>query len=157
MRRFEIPALVLLPDHLHCIWKLLEHDSDYSTRWRKIKETFTRNYLSGAGRCGSGPLQPCPAEAQVTLAKRRKGLRGVWQQRFWEHTIRDELDFGNHVNYIHFNPVKHALCRCAHEWPWSTFQRWIKEGYYQQTWCCQCDGRRAKEPDFSSIDETAME
>ena len=74
--------IVLLPEHLHCVWTLQPDDHDYSTRWRKIKEDFTRRYLHSGG-----------SEAHVTAGQRGKGLRGVWQPRFWEHTIRDELDF----------------------------------------------------------------
>jgi len=111
-RPFNIAGIVLLPDHLHCLMTLPPNDADFSTRWRKIKEGFTRQYVAAGRR---------PAEVSPGQAK--KGLRGVWQQRFWEHTIRDERDFGRHMDYIHFNPVKHAHATCPHRWAWSTLDR----------------------------------
>jgi putative transposase len=145
-RPFDLPAIVLLPDHLHCMWTLPPGDSDYSTRWRKIKEDFTRAYAETGGH-----------PAGVSPAQHRKGLRGVWQQRFWEHTIRDEEDFGRHLDYIHYNPVKHEYVRCAHEWRWSSFERWIRAGVYDASWCCACRRTAARRPDFAVIADTVGE
>ena len=148
-RPFTIEGFVLLPDHLHCVMALPPGDADFSTRWRKIKEGFTRSYLA------QGSIQPGPPvvgrvidptipgapvgrvidptlqyhiDPPVSPGQARKGLRGIWQQRFWEHTIRDETDFGRHMDYIHFNPVKHGHVTFPHAWLWSTFTRWVREG-----------------------------
>lgn len=145
-RPFDLLALVLLPDHLHCLWALPPDDQDFSTRWRRIKEGFTRRYLAAGG-----------PEAAVTSGQARKGLRGVWQQRFWEHTIRNERDFQRHMDYIHYNPVKHGHTVCPHAWAWSTFANWVKAGAYAADWCCQCDARPVRSPDFTDLAESAME
>ena len=91
---FHIDAWVVLPDHMHCIWTLPPGDADYSGRWRALKKRFTKAIPPGETRL---PTQL------------RRGERGIWQRRFWEHTIRDERDYAAHMDYIHFNPVKHGL------------------------------------------------
>ena len=146
LRPFDMPGIVLLPDHLHCLWTLPSADSDFSTRWRKIKEAFTRAYIR-AGGC----------EIPISAGQRRKGLRAVWQQRFWEHTIRDEEDFGRHLDYIHYNPVKHGVARCAHEWAFSSFHRWVREGIYEADWCCFCRGPAGEQPNFTEIENRVGE
>src|SRR3990172_5928948 len=97
-RAFDLIAIVLLPEHLHCVWTLPTGDNDFSTRWRLIKSRFTKNYLAGGGR-----------ESTPTSEQRHHESRGVWQPRFWEHTCRDEDDLKRCVDYIHWNPVKHGL------------------------------------------------
>ena len=169
-RPFTFEGFVLLPDHLHCVMVLPPGDADFSTRWRKIKEGFTRSFLvqsatdriPGAKTPVGRIIDPTISlgrvtEPAVSPGQARKGLRGVWQQRFWEHAIRDEADFARHMNYIHFNPVKHGLATCPHAWPWSTFPRWVREGVYEADWCCVCRNRRRKTPDFTGLDATAME
>jgi len=125
---FDLVAMVLMPQHLHCIWRLPEDDADYSIRWACIKKRFSQLWL--AAGC---------SETSVSRARRDHRECGVWQKRFWEHKIRDEEDMIHHVNYIHYNPVKHGLVRCPHAWPYSSFHRWVKEGYYKPTWLCDCD------------------
>ena len=93
---FVVDAIVLLPDHLHCLWTLPPGDNEYSKRWMLIKSNFTRTCLD--------PFESRPRESRV--AKREQY---VWQRRFWEHQIRDDADFKQHVEYIHYNPVKHGL------------------------------------------------
>jgi putative transposase len=105
---FETVAAVVLPDHLHCIWKLPPGDEDFATRWRLLKGHFTRSL----------------AKVEATPDGRRKGEHGLWQRRFWEHVIRDDRDRLAHVNYIHNNPVKHRYCSRVDEWPYSTWRRW---------------------------------
>ena len=122
-RPFEIPAMVLLPDHLHALWTLPPDDDDYSTRWSAIKAEFTRHWLASGGWEGS-----------LTPGKRRQQRRGVWQPRFLEHTIRDEEDFESHFHYIHFNPVKHGHASAPRDWPWSTFHKYVKLGVYPLDW-----------------------
>jgi putative transposase len=120
---FTIEAICLLPDHIHCIWTLPEGDSDYSVRWKEIKRLFTRSYLDQIG----------PGELQNT-SRMKRGEAAVWQRRFWEHTIRDEADYTNHLNYIHYNPIKHGLVQRAIHWPWSSFHRYVQMGFYENHW-----------------------
>ncbi len=117
-------AAVLLPDHLHLVWRMEESDTDYSTRIAVIKKRFTHWYLG----------QGLP-ESRVPPGQRRHRLRGVWQVRFWEHTIRDGRDWQMHVDYIHANPVKHGLTVRPWDWPWSTFRRYVRRGHYEPDWC----------------------
>jgi putative transposase len=118
-RPFEMPVFCLLPDHLHCIWKMPSGDADYSTRWSLIKRIFSKAYLTAGGR----PL------AQ-TDSRRKKREVGIWQRRFWEHRIRDEDDYWNHVHYIHYNPIKHGLVKRLEDWPYSTYHRFCQNGLY---------------------------
>jgi putative transposase len=120
---FDIFAIVLLPDHLHTIWTLPPGDADYSTRWAKIKEAFTRSFLAGGG-----------TEGTTSASRERHRERAVWQHRFWEHTVRDEDDLERCVNYIHWNPVKHGLVRRVKEYPWSSFSRFVSSGDYDLDW-----------------------
>jgi putative transposase len=133
---FELVATVLLPEHWHCVWALPDNDFDYSKRWGLIKSRFSKLWLSTGGRA-----------APVSAARARRHERGVWQKRFWEHKIRDEEDLRRHVNYIHFNSVRHGLARCPHEWPHSSFSRWVDEGYYRSDWLCDCHGRQPIVPE----------
>ena len=128
---FDLVAIVLLPDHLHCIWELPEHDADFSKRWGRIKSSFSKRWINIGGK-----------EGEISQARNKHRERGIWQKRFWEHRIRDEEDLMRHVNYIHFNPVKHGLVRCPHDWPYSSFDQWVKEGYYRHDWLCDCDSRK---------------
>ncbi len=116
---FHIDAWVVLPDHMHALWTLPEGDADYSGRWRAIKKAF---------------VKAMPATEQRSEARVRRGERGVWQRRFWEHTIREEADYAAHMDYTHFNPVKHGLAACAAKWPFSTFQRCVRQGLYPADW-----------------------
>ena len=121
-------AIVLLPDHMHMIWRLPPGDSDYSGLLARIKRRFTQAYLA-AGFAG----------ADVTHGQKRKGYRGVWQPRFWEHTIRDERDFKMHLDCTHMNPVKHRLVAKPADWPWSIFHRYVRMGEYEVDWCGRTD------------------
>ena len=136
-RPFEIIAIVLLSEHLHCVWRLPDDDGDFSTRWACIKAGFSHLWLAAGG-----------SEVPVSPNRRRHRERGVWQERFWEHMIRDEEDMIRHVNYIHYNPVKHGLVRCPHAWPHSSFHKWVKEGYYREDWLCDCDRPSIVQPDW---------
>jgi putative transposase len=119
----DVVAIVLLPDHLHALWTLPPGDIAYSLRWRWIKREFTREWLSVGG-----------AEQVRRPSRVRERRRGVWQRRFWEHTIRDESDLEAHFDYIHYNPVKHGLVRRPRDWPWSSFHRWVRLGHYHMDW-----------------------
>ncbi len=123
---FETVAIVLLWDHLHCLWTLPRGDDDYSGRWKEIKATFTRDWLRGGGQ-----------DRPVSRAKAARGRRGVWQPRFHEHTIRDQEDLENHADYLHFNPVKHGYVNRPRDWPWSSFRRFVKLHQYDDDWGSQ--------------------
>jgi putative transposase len=144
--KFEPLALVLLPDHLHCIWKLPEGDSAFSVRWACVKKRFTQLRLASGQR-----------QERISKAREHHRERSIWQRRFWEHTIRDETDFIRHVNYIHYNPVKHSLVECPHHWAYSSFHQWVTQGYYDTNWLCTCDGRESQQPDFQEIEYTVGE
>jgi putative transposase len=118
---FTIDAIVLLPDHLHCIWTLPQGDNNYSTRWMLIKSTFTR--------ICSESVREIPSPSRI-----HKREQGVWQRRYWEHQIRDEQDYIRHVEYIHYNPVKHGLAKSPMEWKYSSFHRFVKNGTYHADW-----------------------
>lgn len=118
-RPFELVAFCLLPDHFHCVWRLPEGDNDFSQRWMLIKKGFTRRYLKAGGQ-----------EFGQSLSRVIKRERGIWQRRFWEHQIRDEEDLHKHVDYIHYNPVKHGLADAVENWPWSTYHRFVRSGFY---------------------------
>jgi len=107
------------------MWELAAGDADYSDRWSRIKSTFTRRY--------PGDVSTDPS---VSTSQRRERRRGIWQRRFYEHTIRDEDDLIRHVEYIHYNPVKHGLASCPKDWPWSSFHRYVERGIYPEDWCC---------------------
>ena len=122
-RPFVIDAWVLLPDHLHCVWTLPGGDADFSTRWMIIKRA-----VSLACR------EDYHHADWMTASKRKHRESTIWQRRFWEHQIRDDLDLQRHVDYIHFNPVKHGHVQHAVDWPYSTFHRYVRDGVYAQDW-----------------------
>jgi putative transposase len=108
---FKIVSWVLLPDHVHCIWDLPQTDLNYSRRWSIIKRKFTQAFFHDKEEKGS-----------------------IWQKRFWAHLVIDEKDFEDHLNYIHFNPVKHGLVKNAVDWPWSSLHKFVSEGKYALNW-----------------------
>jgi putative transposase len=110
---FDIDAFVVLPDHLHTIWTLPQGDADYATRWMLIKVAFSKQIPKGE---------------RLNPSRIAKGERGIWQRRYWEHTIRDTDDFARHVDYIHYNPVKHGYVDRAEEWVYSSIHRYIAAG-----------------------------
>ncbi|MFO0851107.1 MAG: transposase [Gemmataceae bacterium] len=120
---FGCEAIVLLPDHLHTIWTLPPGDDRYDLRWQRFKRLFTDAYLSAGG-----------VEGDRTASRVRRQERGVWQRRFWEHTVRDEDDFKRCLDYLHYNPVKHGLASRVTDYPWSTFHRWVTHGEYEPEW-----------------------
>jgi putative transposase len=116
---FTIDAIVVLPDHLHAIWTLPDRDQDFATRWRLIKSAFSR---------------AVPKTEAISASRARKSERGIWQRRYWEHTLHDERDFERHVDYIHFNPVKHGHTKRVADWPFSSFHRMVRLGIYPVDW-----------------------
>jgi putative transposase len=116
---FEIDAIVVLPDHIHAVWTLPAQDRDFATRWRLIKSGFSRSI---------------PRSEPISASRLSKGERGIWQRRYWEHTLRDECDLARHVDYIHFNPVKHGHTARVKDWPFSSFHRMVRAGVYPEDW-----------------------
>ena len=112
---FEIEAIVVLPDHLHTVWRLPEGDANFSKRWMVIKRKFSAGLPSRV----------------VSDSKTNKREKGVWQRRFWEHCIRDENDWRQHVDYIHFNPVKHGYVSAPQDWLYSSFNQAVSKGWYE--------------------------
>ncbi|WP_080811207.1 REP-associated tyrosine transposase [Halomicronema hongdechloris] len=115
---FVIDGIVVLPDHLHTLWRLPEDDDNFSIRWMVIKRKFSAGLKDGC----------------VNDSKRRKREKGIWQRRFWEHWIRDQQDWERHLDYIHYNPVKHGYCEQPADWPYSSFHRAVTQGFYQADW-----------------------
>jgi putative transposase len=126
-RPFTIDAIVVLPDHLHCIWTLPPGDGDFSGRWHHIKARFSAGI---------------PRSERLSARRVKKGERGIWQRRFWEHVIRDEIDLERHFHYIHYNPVKHGHVARVADWPYSSFHRCVKEGIYPRDWAASMDVRQ---------------
>ncbi|MDD2775797.1 MAG: transposase [Gallionella sp.] len=117
---FQIDAWVVLPDHLHCVWTLPPDDTDFSTRWRLIKNGFSR---------------AIPKTEWRSQTRIQNGERGIWQRHYWEHYIRDKLDYQRHLDYVHVNPLKHGYVKRVSDWPYSTFHREVARGNYPMDWC----------------------
>jgi putative transposase len=120
-RPFILEAAVVLPDHLHCVWTLPPGDADFSTRWRLVKTWFSK-HCDLALRADAGN------------ARSARGESGLWQHRYWEHSLRDETDYRHHIEYIHFNPVKHGYVKAPIDWPYSSFRGYVKTGMYSADW-----------------------
>jgi putative transposase len=128
-RPFSIGAIAVLPDHMHAILTLPPNDTDFPGRWRRIKGHFSTALI----------------QTGLDLKRLRNGDLGLWQRRFWEHTIGDDRDFARHVDYIHFNPVKHGLVQRVRDWPHSSFHRYVREGLLPDDWA---GGTGQREGDF---------
>lgn len=118
-RPFEIIAIVILPDHLHCIWTLPEGDTDNTNRWSQIKTGFSKR---------------TSANERISKSRCKRRERGIWQRRFWEHVISDDNDLANHINYVYINPLKHGYVARVCDWPYSSFHRDVKLGNYPENW-----------------------
>ena len=116
---FHIDGWVVLPDHMHCIWTLLDDDDDFATRWRLIKSHFAKSL---------------PKDERRSSIRKKRGERGIWQRRYWEHFIRDSNDYQRHLDYLHYNPLKHGYVKRVADWPYSSFHRWVEHGVYPQEW-----------------------
>ena len=122
-RPFTVDAIVILPDHLHTIWTLPPGDADFSGRWKRIKAYFTHRLVA----------------AGVPVERHRNGEYALWQRRFWEHTIRNEIDFARHVDYVHFNPVKHKLVSRTRDCPYSSFHLYVRRGLKPADWAGEAE------------------
>ena len=115
---FTTVTICVLPDHLHAVWELPPGDADFSSRWGLIKTGFSRGLNA----------------AFTSPSKLRKREKGIWQRRFWEHEIRDEADLQRHVDYLHYNPVRHGYAARVQDWPHSSFHRFVRAGLLAQDW-----------------------
>ncbi|QSA99158.1 transposase [Methylococcus sp. EFPC2] len=122
-RPFSIDAIVIMPDHIHAVWTMPAGDADYSIRWRNIKRALTQQIET----------ENRPA---VSARRRHKKEQAIWQPRFWEHRIRDERDYARHIDYIHYNPVKHGYVKCPVDWPYSSIHRYVRQGILPAHWGC---------------------
>jgi len=109
---FDLIAWVVLPDHIHLVLDPLT--SDLSGILKRIKQSFSMNYRKRTGYSGR-----------------------VWQLRFWDHIIRNQDDMNTHLDYTHYNPVKHGLVDDPLRYPHSSIHRFAREGYYQPGWGVQ--------------------
>lgn len=116
---FRVDAIAILPEHLHCLWTLRSDDTDYSMRWSLIKAHFSRSI---------------PVGERLSTSRAKRGERGIWQRRFWEHLIRNEEDYARHIDYIHWNPVKHGHVARPLDWPHSSFHRYVRQGILPADW-----------------------
>jgi putative transposase len=122
---FVIHAWVVLPEHIHCIIELPSDDADFALRWRLIKMEFSKSL---------------PVTERRSKVRRKRGERGIWQRRYWEHLIRTDADYRAHMDYVHHNPVRHGLVTRVRDWPYSTFHRLVKQGVYPLDWAGGNDG-----------------
>jgi putative transposase len=116
---FTVEAIVVLPEHLHAVWKLPPDDPDFAIRWRLIKTRFSKSL---------------PKQEARSPVRKARGERGIWQRRFWEHLIRDDRDYAVHIEYCYINPVKHGLVRRVQDWPHSSFHRDVSRGLFPVDW-----------------------
>jgi putative transposase len=126
---FAIDGWVLLPDHMHCIWTLPPGDAAFGTRWGMIKRQVSIS---------------CPflrEDHRLSASRKNRHESSLWQRRFWEHLIRDDDDYAHHMDYLHYNPVKHGLVRSVQDWPHSTFHRLVEQGVYEASWGQALEGR----------------
>lgn len=121
--KFEIDAIVILPNHLHMIIQP-DDNKTYPNIIKRIKVDFSRN------------IDVTKIEDyEESESKKSKNEKDIWQRRYWEHTITDENDLYSCIDYIHYNPVKHGLVKQAREWKYSTFEKYVKQGLYDENWC----------------------
>ena len=111
--------MVVLPEHLHAIWRLPAGDANFALRWSLIKAGFSRSL---------------PRNEVISASRQSKRERGVWQRRYWKHQIRDEIDLERHIEYIHFNPVKHGWFQQPTDWLHSTLHGYIERGMVEADW-----------------------
>lgn len=116
---FTMEAVVIMPDHLHTIWRLPLDDADYSSRWSLVKSHFSRTIQN---------------EERISDSRKTRRERGIWQRRYWAHLLTSQEDFNNHCDYIHWNPVKHGHVAKVADWPYSSFHRHVASGTYPANW-----------------------
>lgn len=112
---FDIFYIVIIPDHIRMIIKP-KNINDYPKIIGQIKSHFTKN-----------------VNIEYEMNNNREAT--IWQRRHWEHTIRDEEDLYKHLDYIHYNPIKHGYVKSVKEWKYSSFNKFVKLKLYEQDWC----------------------
>ena len=120
---FTIEAYCIIPDHIHLILRMPEEDSNYAMRISLIKKRFSKQYISLYG-----------SQLKRSISYKKRQEAGIWQRRFWEHWIRYEEDLNRHIDYIHYNPVKHGLVIRVCDWEHSSFHEYVDNGYYDLSW-----------------------
>ncbi|WNB77092.1 REP-associated tyrosine transposase [Methylomonas koyamae] len=115
---FEIDAWVVLPDHMHMVLTLPLDADDFPVRLRLMKLLFAKGL---------------PHTERLSATRRKRQERGIWQRRFWEHAIRDNPDYSKHIDYCHWNPMKHGYVKQLIDWPYSTFHRYVRHGLLPET------------------------
>jgi len=116
---FHIDAWVVLPDHMHAVWTLPPDTNDFPVRWRLIKLLFSKGL---------------PHTERLSSVRRQRSERGIWQRRYWEHTISTESDYAQHIDYVHANPLKHGHVNRICDWPYSSFHRYVRDGILSVDW-----------------------
>lgn len=119
VRPFHLLAIMVLPDHLHCVWRLPDGDADNANRWAQIKSGFNR---------------ALPIHERRSSRRIARRERGIWQRHYWEHLVRDDDDLRRVVDYVHINPVKHGYVARAADWPYTSFRQWAATGVYPLDW-----------------------
>jgi len=125
-RPFKLDAVVILPDHPHAIWTLPPGNADFGARWGMIKRHVSKTVDE-------------PATVPMSASMKARREYGLWQRRFWEHLIRNDDDYARHMDYIHFNPVKHGYAKSPADWPHSSFRKFVEQGIYSMDWACASD------------------
>jgi putative transposase len=111
-KSFEMIAYVIMDNHFHCIIKP-ENTYNFSQIMQSIKLRFTNRYKKNKGLCSN---------------------ISIWQPRFWDHVIRNQDDMYRHIDYIHYNPVKHRYDNSPFDYPWSSFRKYVDRGDYPKEW-----------------------
>lgn len=122
VRPFHLLAIVVMPDHLHCVWRLPDGDGDNANRWAQIKSGFSR---------------ALPIHERRSSRRIARRERSIWQRRYWEHLVRDDDDLRRVVDYVHINPVKHGYVARAADWPYTSFRKWAAKGVYPLDWAAE--------------------
>jgi len=110
LMKFELVAWVLLPNHIHLL--IERGDSDMTNLMKRLKLKFSGSYR----------------------ARYHHNSGRVCQYRFWDHKIKDQRDYDNHLDYIHYNPVKHGSVSVPKDWPYGSFHFYYDKGYYADDW-----------------------
>ena len=131
--KFEIVAICVLPDHIHLILNP-ENIKEYSKIISSIKYHFSKYYDVGV---------ETPTYGYVN-----KGEKGVFQRRYFEHTICSQEELNNHINYVHYNPVKHGYVKCVKDWVYSSFHKFVEDKFYDKNWGSPNDIENIKNLDF---------
>ncbi len=127
---FEILAICVLPEHIHMILNP-NNINDYPKIITSIKYYFSKNYDVGVETPTYGYIN--------------KGEKGIFQRRYFEHTICSQEELNNHINYIHYNPVKHGYVKSVKDWEYSSFHKFVENNLYDNSWGCTKDIENIKD------------